>query len=45
MTLRMIQYYKNSESKPCEQRVISREKHADIILLATHNPYFTNYDQ
>ena len=29
----------------CEPQVTSKEKHADIILLATHNPYFTNCDQ
>ena len=45
MASRMIQYYKNSENKPYEPHVISKEKHADIILLVTHNPYFTNYKQ
>ena len=34
-----------SESKLCGRRVISRGKHADIILLATHNLYFTSCDQ
>ena len=45
MTLRMTQYYKNSENKLYEPHVISKEKHADIILLVTHNPYSTNYEQ
>ena len=27
------------------QHIISKEKYADIILLATHNPCFTNYEQ
>ena len=43
--LRTIQYYRNSESKLCGQRVTSRGKHADIILLATPNLCSTSCDQ